>query len=77
MGHQWACRQQVKHLLSATCGIGESIIGAKERGKGTSDSVAVGGDGGGRRHPVVQHSPLFPIILVLLQGLGSNLDLGM
>ena len=63
--------------LSATCGIGEPIIGAKEGGEGAGDGVAVGGDGGGGRHPVVQHSSLSPIVLVLLQAVGSNLNLGM
>ena len=77
MGHLWACVQQVKHLLSAAGGIGEPIIGTKEGGKCAGDSVAVRGDGGGRRHPVVQHSPLSPIILVLLQDVSPNLNLGM
>ena len=72
--------KQVQHLwesfrLSATCGIGEPIIGAKEGGESAGDGVAVGGDGGRGRHPVVQHSPLSPIILVLLQGVSPNLDL--
>ena len=76
-----ACVKQVQHLwesfrLSATCGIGESIIGAKEGGEGAGDGVAVGCDRGSRRHPVVQDALLSPIpLLVLLQGGGLNLHL--
>lgn len=62
--------------LSATCGVSESIIGAEEGCKGAGDGVAVGGDRGGRRHPVVQDPLLSPILLlVLLQGVGLNLHL--
>ena len=52
--------------LSATCSVSESIIGAKEGGEGAGDGVAVGGDRGGRRHPVVQDALLSPIHLLVL-----------
>ena len=54
-------------MLSSTCGIGKSIIGAKERCKGAGDCVAVGGDRGGGCHPVVQNSPLFLVTLISFQ----------
>lgn len=65
-------------ILSATCGVSESIIGAKEGGEGAGDGVAVGGDRGGGRHPVVQDALLSPILLLVrLQGVGPNLHLQM
>ena len=82
--HDWQIFKIIAHacskhnILSATSGISESIIGAEERGEGAGDGVAVGGDGGGGRHPVVQDALLSPILLLVrLQGVGPNLHLQM
>ena len=79
--HDWQIFKIIAHarskhnILSATSGISESIIGAEEGGEGAGDGVAVGGDGGGGRHPVVQHPHLSTFLLVLLQAIRPNFHL--